>query len=127
MHAHAWCAEGIMTGLIQGLKAACHACRHMPDVFRAISPHYAFQYFFSTGEASWVSLNGILLCVSGSEALFADMGHFSHRAISVSAPPENPLHLRELGCVALRCASATAKPFLLTWATSATSTLCECS
>jgi len=58
--------------------------RYMPDVFKAISPHYAFRYFFSAGQASWVSLNGILLCVSGSEALFADMGHFSHRAITVS-------------------------------------------
>ena len=56
----------------------------MPDVFKAISPHYAFRYFFSAGQASWVSLNGILLCVSGSEALFADMGHFSHMAITVS-------------------------------------------
>lgn len=73
-----------LAGLMRLLKAACHVCSYMPGVFRAISPHYAFQYFFSTGEASWVSLNGILLCVSGSEALFADMGHFSHRAISVS-------------------------------------------
>ena len=56
----------------------------MPDVFKAVSPHFAFRYFISAGEPSWVSLNGILLCVSGSEALFADMGHFSHRAISVS-------------------------------------------
>ena len=56
----------------------------MPDVFKAISPHYAVRYFFSAGQASWVSLNGILLCVSGSEALFADMGHFSHCAITVS-------------------------------------------
>ena len=56
----------------------------MPHVFKAISPHYAFRYFFSAGQASWVSLNGILLCVSGSEALFADMGHFSHTVITVS-------------------------------------------
>ena len=73
-----------LAGLMRLLKAACHVCSYMPGVFRAISPHYAFQYFFSTGEASWVSLNGILPCVRGSEALFADMGHFSPRAISVS-------------------------------------------
>ena len=48
-----------------------------------------------------MSLNGILLCVSGSEALFADMGHFSHRAISVSALPEEILTLYDLDCMAL--------------------------
>ena len=74
----------------------------MPGVFRAISPHYACQYFFSTGEVSWVSLNGILLCVSGSEALFADMGHFSHRAISVSVLSEDAFTLCDLGRMALQ-------------------------
>lgn len=68
------------------IEGARLLCRYMPDVFKAISPHYAFRYFFSAGQASWASLNGILLCVSGSEALFADMGHFSHRAITVSLP-----------------------------------------
>lgn len=55
----------------------------MPDVFKAISPHYAFKYFLSSGRASWVSLTGVVLCISGSEATYADMGHFSHRAITV--------------------------------------------
>ena len=73
----------------------------MPDVFKAILPHYAFRYFFSAGQASWVSLNGILLCVSGSEALFADMGHFSHSAITVS--PSQALHwdTHQQACVCL--------------------------
>ena len=88
-----------LAGLMKVLTAACHVCSYMPGVFRAISPHYAFQYFCSTGEASWVSLNGILLCVSGSEALFADMGHFSHRAISVSALPEDALKFCDLVCM----------------------------
>lgn len=57
--------------------------RYMPDVFKAVSPHYAFRYFLSSGRASWVSLTGIVLCISGSEATYADMGHFSHRAITV--------------------------------------------
>ena len=98
---NAWRADFTLAGLIQILTGACHVCSYMPGVFRAISPHHAFQYFFSTGEASWVSLNGILLCVSGSEALFADMGHFSHRAISVSALPEEILTLYDLDCMAL--------------------------
>ena len=84
--AHVRCGQGppATRCTMQSLVTVGSLCRYMPDVFKAISPHYAFRYFFSAGQASWVSLNGILLCVSGSEALFADMGHFSHCAITVS-------------------------------------------
>lgn len=52
-------------------------------MFKAISPHYAFQYFVSGGRGAWVSLTGVALSISGSEATYADMGHFSHKAITV--------------------------------------------
>lgn len=58
----------------------------MPDVFKAISPHYAFSFLVDGGRASWISLGGVILCISGSEAMFADMGHFSHKAITVRPP-----------------------------------------
>ncbi|BDA48595.1 Potassium transporter 23 [Coccomyxa sp. Obi] len=69
--------------LVNAAIGVYNIARHMPDVFKAISPHYAFMYFLSSGRASWVSLTGIVLCISGSEATYADMGHFSHRAITI--------------------------------------------
>lgn len=69
----------------------CHVhacCRHMPAVFKAMSPHYAVRFFLDgNAKAAWVALGGVVLCISGSEALFADMGHFSRRAVSVRQRP----------------------------------------
>lgn len=58
-------------------------CRHMPSILKAISPHYGVRFFVGSPRAAWVSLGGIVLCISGSEAISADLGHFSRRAISV--------------------------------------------
>jgi K+ transporter len=61
-----------------------HACcRHMPAVFKAVSPHYAVRFFMGDAKAAWVALGGVVLCISGSEALAADLGHFSRRAVTV--------------------------------------------
>ena len=43
-----------------------------------------FSYFLRTGTEGWRSLGGVLLCVTGCEALFADLGHFSRKSIQVS-------------------------------------------
>ena len=67
-------------------KLGLFLCRHMPSVFKAISPYYAARFFVGDARAAWVSLGGVILCISGSEALYADMGHFSQRAITVPQP-----------------------------------------
>lgn len=43
-----------------------------------------FAYFLRRGHEGWRSLGGVLLCVTGCEALFADLGHFSRKAIQFS-------------------------------------------
>ena len=54
-----------------------------PSVFAAVSPHYAVRFFIRNGFDGWRMLGGILLCVTGTEAMFADLGHFSIAAIQV--------------------------------------------
>jgi KUP system potassium uptake protein len=54
--------------------------RH-PAVLLAIDPRYAFTYLFSGGAGSFLVLGGVFLCVTGAEALYADMGHFGPRPI----------------------------------------------
>jgi len=56
-----------------------------PQVLAAFSPSYAFEYFINDGYNSWVSLGAIFLTVTGSEAMFADMGHFNANAMRMSA------------------------------------------
>lgn len=55
-------------------------CRH-PAVLLALNPYYAVHFMLSNGMLSFVVLGGVFLCVTGSEALYADMGHFGRRPI----------------------------------------------
>ncbi|VAI60468.1 unnamed protein product [Triticum turgidum subsp. durum] len=53
-------------------------------VYRALSPYYMYQFLKKTQKGGWMSLGGILLCVTGSEAMYADLGHFSQRSIQIA-------------------------------------------
>lgn len=53
-------------------------------VFKAFNPGEAFDYLIRHGEDGWRSLGGVLLAFTGVEALFADLGAFSMRAIQIS-------------------------------------------
>ncbi|XP_021775446.1 potassium transporter 5-like [Chenopodium quinoa] len=58
--------------------------KYDPTVIKAVNPWYIIQYFARNGKDAWVSLGGVVLCVTGTEALFADVGHFSVRSIQLS-------------------------------------------
>ncbi|XP_057718733.1 potassium transporter 5-like [Arachis stenosperma] len=53
-------------------------------VLRAFNPKYIVDYFKRNGKKGWLSLGGVFLCITGSEAMFADLGHFNVRAIQMS-------------------------------------------
>jgi KUP system potassium uptake protein len=55
-----------------------------PAVLLAISPLYGLRYLFSHGYASFLVLGAVFLCVTGAEALYADMGHFGPRPIRLA-------------------------------------------
>ncbi|XP_058212995.1 probable potassium transporter 17 isoform X3 [Rhododendron vialii] len=57
---------------------------YYPSIFKAISPHYMFRFFSRNGKEGWLLLGGTVLCITGSEALFADLGHFSRSSIQQS-------------------------------------------
>jgi KUP system potassium uptake protein len=54
------------------------------SVLRAFNPAYGFEYLIRYKTEGWKSLGGILLAFTGVEALFADLGAFSRRAIQMS-------------------------------------------
>ncbi|KAK4265104.1 hypothetical protein QN277_026200 [Acacia crassicarpa] len=58
--------------------------KYDPGVLRAFNPKYIVDYFKRNGKKGWISLGGVFLCITGSEAMFADLGHFSVRAIQIS-------------------------------------------
>ncbi|KAL8216382.1 hypothetical protein R6Q57_023219 [Mikania cordata] len=55
-----------------------------PKIIYALSPHYIIKFFRETGSAGWLSLGGVLLSVTGTEAMFADLGHFTAFSIRLA-------------------------------------------
>ncbi|EEF34212.1 Potassium transporter, putative [Ricinus communis] len=58
--------------------------KYDPGVIKAINPWYIVQYLQRNRNDIWVTLGGVVLCLTGSEALFADLGHFNIRSIQLS-------------------------------------------
>ncbi|XP_018508991.1 potassium transporter 3 isoform X1 [Brassica rapa] len=52
-----------------------------PSVYKALSPFYIYKFFRDTGKEGWLSLGGILLCITGTEAIFAELGQFSAKSV----------------------------------------------
>ncbi len=77
---------GAVTFIWFGAIAAAglpHVIRH-PEVLHAINPIHAFRFFAHHGVHGFLVLGSVVLCITGGEALYADMGHFGRRAIKVA-------------------------------------------
>nr|AII25440.1 KUP12 [Halostachys caspica] len=58
--------------------------KHDITVIRAINPAYIYFFFRKNGTQAWSALGGCVLCITGAEAMFADLGHFSVQAIQIA-------------------------------------------
>ena len=47
-----------------------------PGVVQGLSPTWAAKFMIDHGVDGWLTLGGVVLCVTGAEALYADRGHF---------------------------------------------------
>ncbi|KAI9169605.1 hypothetical protein LWI28_014762 [Acer negundo] len=70
-----------LTTPLVGIYSIIH---HYPSIFKALSPHYIVHFFWRNGKEGWLLLGGTVLCITGSEALFADLGHFNRRSIQIA-------------------------------------------
>ncbi len=86
-----------------------------PGVLAAVSPYYAVQFFGENLGRGFVVLGAVFLVVTGGEALYADLGHFGHRAIQIawfSVPlPCLLLNYFGQGALLLRTPAAAENPF----------------
>jgi KUP system potassium uptake protein len=55
-----------------------------PGVFAAVNPLYGVRFFAENGGRGFLVLGAVILCVTGGEALYADMGHFGAPAIRMA-------------------------------------------
>ncbi|KAK1280823.1 putative potassium transporter 11 [Acorus gramineus] len=69
--------------LLIGAIGAFNIYKYDRTVLRAFSPVYIFRYF-RRGRESWTSLGGIMLSITGTEALFADLSHFPVLAVQIA-------------------------------------------
>jgi KUP system potassium uptake protein len=60
-----------------------HIVRH-PGVLVALSPHHALGFMLAEPGVAFVALGAVVLCVTGAEALYADLGHFGKRPIRLA-------------------------------------------
>ncbi|MGH8213000.1 MAG: potassium transporter Kup, partial [Rhodanobacteraceae bacterium] len=55
-----------------------------PLILRALNPWYAVQFFLHHHWGGFLALGAVVLCVTGAEALYTDMGHFGRRSIRIA-------------------------------------------
>jgi KUP system potassium uptake protein len=57
---------------------------HHPEILLAISPHYALGFMWNNPGTTFIILGAVVLCVTGGEALYADLGHFGKKPIRLA-------------------------------------------
>ncbi|MEE4288353.1 MAG: KUP/HAK/KT family potassium transporter, partial [Erythrobacter sp.] len=55
-----------------------------PEILWALSPHHAVNFFILDGWLAFLALGSVVLAVTGSEALYSDMGHFGRGPMRLS-------------------------------------------
>jgi KUP system potassium uptake protein len=71
-----WFAVLALLGVINIVK--------YPDVLAAISPAYAVNFFAENSSGGFLVLGAVVLAITGTEALYADMGHFGKKPIRLA-------------------------------------------
>jgi KUP system potassium uptake protein len=88
---------------------------HYPAVFSALSPYHAIRFFSENVGRGFVVLGAVFLVVTGGEALYADLGHFGHRAIQLAwfsvGLPALALNYFGQGALLLQHPEAAVNPF----------------
>lgn len=86
-----------------------------PDILRSLNPAYAYDFFVVNRLHGMVVLGSVVLCITGGEALYADMGHFGRNPIRLSwlamAFPALTLNYFGQGSLLLSDASTAINPF----------------
>ena len=88
-----------------------------PDILLALNPAYALYFIVDNPLLTFMILGALVLCVTGAEALYADMGHFGKRPIRVAwfalVMPTLTLNYFGQGALLLANPAAVKNPFYL--------------
>ena len=88
-----------------------------PGILKALNPWYALAFMWQSPATTFVILGAIVLCVTGAEALYADMGHFGKKPIRLAwfsvVMPALTLNYFGQGALLLGNPAAVKNPFYL--------------
>jgi len=88
-----------------------------PEVLWALSPHYAVRFMWLNPMITFIILGAVVLCVTGGEALYADMGHFGKKPIRLAwfyvVMPALTLNYFGQGALLLGNPAAVKNPFFM--------------
>ncbi|GBU15043.1 putative potassium transport system protein kup [Polaromonas sp.] len=88
-----------------------------PGILRAISPHYALMFIWANPGTTFIILGAVVLCVTGAEALYADLGHFGKKPIRLAwffiVMPSLVLNYFGQGALLLNNPAAVKNPFFM--------------
>lgn len=92
-----------------------HAVLQTPAILGAINPMHGIHFFERNGGKGFIALGAVVLCVTGGEALYADMGHFGRQPIQlawyVCALPSLALNYLGQGALLLNNPAVADRPF----------------
>ena len=88
-----------------------------PEILRALNPYYALKFMWDNPGTTFIILGAIVLCVTGAEALYADLGHFGKRPIRIAwfsvVMPALTLNYFGQGALLLENPEAVKNPFFM--------------
>jgi KUP system potassium uptake protein len=88
-----------------------------PAVLVALNPMYAVSFFITQPLVAFIGLGAVVLCVTGGEALYADMGHFGKKPIRIAwygfVMPALVVNYFGQGAMLLHTPDAVKNPFFL--------------
>ncbi len=88
-----------------------------PEILWAISPHHAVRFMWNQPGTTFIILGAVVLCVTGAEALYADLGHFGKKPIRLAwfavVMPALTLNYFGQGALLLNNPAAVKNPFYL--------------
>ncbi|NDG40064.1 MAG: potassium transporter Kup [Betaproteobacteria bacterium] len=88
-----------------------------PAVLVAMNPAYAVAFFVANPLVAFIGLGAVVLCVTGGEALYADMGHFGKKPIRIAwfgfVMPALVVNYFGQGAMLLNRPEAVENPFFL--------------
>ena len=88
-----------------------------PEILWALSPHYALMFIWEQPGTTFIILGAVVLCVTGGEALYADMGHFGKKPIRLAwfstVMPALTLNDFGQGALLLKNPEAVKNPFFM--------------